>query len=103
MVQPLESEGENKAEDGGGKIIHEELLLEARECDYAAFKESVAGQRKCVVDFLLAGEEIASEALAWTARFERLRNRRGKVGDIDNEAVTGTNPISVTMKDSANE
>lgn len=44
------------------------LIFGARQCDYAEFKESAKGQRKHVLDYLLAGNELLSESLAWKER-----------------------------------
>lgn len=62
-----------------------QLILGARTCDYAEFKESVKGQRKHVLDYLLAGNELLSESLAW-----KERHLSAPLIDVNNVAGTGS-------------
>lgn len=70
-------------DDETEQTLRGQLILGARTCDYAEFKESVKGQRKHVLDYLLAGNELLSESLAW-----KERHLSAPLIDVNNVAST---------------
>lgn len=69
-LEPDETESENKEDDDEFETYASQkghLVLEARECKYFEFKESVQGETKYVLDILLAGNEMENDILAWNA------------------------------------